>query len=392
MINENDAWINKNFTLQDSEKFKVMVRVYEDTFVSKEYFANTIAVGRSTVFNWFQKEQASFNTKSKTKICKAFNLFDTVWTDGFTTQEAFEEALPEYEKVGSPPSVRENNILVQLTKSKKDENMTIENLSKKEIDALLETKLEKESAFFMFAFAKKLKNDKKIKKALKVLDWIEAKACSFKYTHENELRHLKAVLLSDEKIKNWDEAIHILRSLYHSRHYHLEEPEILTLLASNYKRKALETHNPKEEIDMQLMTSAICLYEDAYALKPDNGKYYDAINLAYLYNLVDAIEVEYADTKELKQRYRELLRLWRIDTSSWWEVSSNAEFLMLLGDVDLAKIKINNFLENHKVKPFELDTTLRQLKLYMHFTADTPAPEFLEHLTESRKYLNFRER
>lgn len=65
---------------------------------------------------------------------------------------------------------------------------------------------------------------------------------------------------------------------------------------------------------------------------------------------------------------------------------------MLLGDVDLAKIKINDFLENHKVKPFELDTTLRQLQLYLHFTADTHAQEFLEYLTESGKYLNFRER
>lgn len=388
MIDENEAWVSKNFTLQDSEKFKVMVRVYEDIFVSKEHFANSIEVGRSTVFNWLQKEQASFNTKSKTKICKAFNLFDTVWTDSFSTQEAFEEALSEYQKRVVQPKVRENNILVALKKSKKDENMKIENLSKKEIDALLETKLENESAFFMFAFAKKLKNDKKVKKALKVLQWIEEKACSFKYTHENELRHLKAVLLSHDKIQDWDGAIHILRSLYHSRHYHLEEPEILTLLASNYKRKALEMHKLKEEIDMQLITSAICLYEDAYALKADNSKYYDAINLAYLYNLVDAIEVEYADKQEIQHLYGELSRIWRIDTHSWWEVSSDAEFLMLLGSVDLAKVKINAFLEHHKVKPFEFDTTLRQLKLYIQFTADENAQRFLEHLRESGKYLN----
>jgi len=135
--------------------------------------------------------------------------------------------------------------------------MNVNHLSKDEIDLLLDTKLEKESASFMFEFAKKLKNKKQIKDAL-------------------------------------------------------------------------------------------CLYEDAYNLKPDNAKYYNAINIAYLYNIVDAIEVEYSDKVEIETLYKNLSQIWRIDTSNWWMVCSDAEFLMLL-KVDLAILKINDFLDSHKV-------------------------------------------
>ncbi|CAA6820670.1 MAG: Unknown protein [uncultured Sulfurovum sp.] len=391
MINDNEAWIEDCFMLKDSEKFKVMIKVYENIFVNKEYFANKIGMGRSTVFNWLQKENASFNTKSKTKICQAFNLLDTVWRDSFSNEKIFEKALSEYEKIISQPSIRVENTLVKLQKSTKVKQMKVDNLSKEEMQILLESELEKKSAFFLFELSKVLQQQKEINEALRVLMLIESKESTFRYTHENQIRHQKAILLSSNDIKDWDTAIHILRSLYHSTHYHLKEPEILTLLASNYKRKALVHLDRREEVDMALITSAICLYEDAYHLKADNHKYYDAINLAYLYNLVDVIEIEYADKKEIETLYAELLRVWRIDTNNWWEVCSDAEFLMLLGKVDLAILKLNSFLEKHKVEPFELAVTIRQLKLYIEFTEDQNAKAFLDYLRESVKYLNLKE-
>ena len=65
-------------------------------------------------------------------------------------------------------------------------------------------------------------------------------------------------------------------------------------------------------------------------------KYYDAINLAYLYNITDSIETEYANEKEeITEIYQKLSKIWRIDDNSWWEISSDAEFLMLLGQYKL---------------------------------------------------------
>jgi tetratricopeptide (TPR) repeat protein len=347
-------------------------------------------VGRSTLFSWIQKERTSFNTKSKTKICKGFKLIDKVWSDKFYTEYEFEKSLPEYEKIEPIKSKKDiaKHVLAKLNNIDiRGNSVKIDNLSKDEIDSLLKSRLKEESVVFMFEFAQKLKNEKRISEALEVLNWIDDRNSTFKYTHENRLRHFKAILLSHNSIRDYDGAIHILRSLYHGSHYHLQEPEILTLLASNYKRKALNI-NSKDKIDMELITSALCLYEDAYRLKPDNAKYYDAINLAYLYNIVDTIEIEYANKQEIESLYKELLRIWRIDKTNWWEVCSEAEMLMLLGRVDLAILKIGDFLENYQVKPFEIDATTRQIKFYIYFTGDKNAQRFLDYLEESFRYID----
>jgi len=114
MIDENEAWIENNFTLKDSEKFKVMIRVYEDIFIDKKSFSKKIGVGRATIFDWIKKEKASFNTKSKTKICKGFGLLDTVWSDRFSTQESFEEQLPQYKKIEKSMKIRGQHIEIGL--------------------------------------------------------------------------------------------------------------------------------------------------------------------------------------------------------------------------------------------------------------------------------------
>jgi len=265
-----------------------------------------------------------------------------------------------------------------------------DNLSQKEINILLENRLEKESTTFMFALAKRLTDKNNIQEALSVLEWINNRDDSFKYTSGNKLKHQKAILLSHNSIKDWDGAIDILRSLYHSCNYHLEEPEILTLLASNYKRKALDGSKNKDEVDMNLLTSALCLYEDSYNLKPNNKKHYDAINMAYLYNIVDAIESEYADKTEIEILYKKLSEIWEVDTTQWWDVCTNAEFLMLLGEVDLAIEKMDEFFKFYgkTINPFAIEDVLfRQLRLYIKFTDDEGAKRFLGYLVGEWKKL-----
>ena len=253
------------------------------------------------------------------------------------------------------------------------------NLSQKEIDNLLK----KESIPFMFTLAKRLTSKNQVKEALKIFEWIESQNDSFKYTHKNKLQHQKAILLSHDTIKDWDGAIDILRSLYHASHYHLEEPEILTLLASNHKRKALDSAKSRDEVDMNLLTSSLCLYEDSYNLKPNNKKHYDAINMAYLYNIVDAIESEYADKTEIEILYKKLSEIWEVDTTQWWDVCTHAEFLMLLGEVDLAIEKMDEFFKSYSdnINPFAIEEVLfRQLRLYITFTDDEGAKRFLGYL------------
>ncbi len=92
------------------------------------------------------------------------------------------------------------------------------------------------------------------------------------------------------------------------------------------------------------------------------------------------IELSMPNRVDIETLYRDLNRVWRKDISNWWEVSSNAEFLMLLGEVDLALSFIYDFLENYEVKPFEIDATFRQLNLYIKYTDDRNAKEFLDNL------------
>jgi hypothetical protein len=155
----------------------------------------------------------------------------------------------------------------------------------------------------------------------------------------------------------------------------------------------LDSANSKEEIDMDFLTSALCLYEDAMRLKPDNQKFYDAINLAYLYKIVDSIEFEYADKLELNILAKIVSDI--KNREDWWEVSSKAEFLMLFGKMDDALFFINNFLESHvlnpslyKVDDFKMSVLFRQLKLYIQFTDDIDAKRFLGEIEESWKAIN----
>lgn len=383
MINMDDY----DYSAKDSEKFKIMTRVFRDIFVNADEFANKIGVGRSTVYNWLQKENASFNTKSKMKVAQAFGLLDTVWSERFDFgrdfEKDFEKRLCEFKKIEKPTAaVNETCIMIGLEQVKiKDKQVNVKDLSPSEIDLLLAGGLKQESAVLMYEIAQKLKSDDRIDDALQVLEWIDAKDSGFKYIHENALRLFKAVLLSHDAIRDWDGAIHILRSLYHSAEYHLKNYEVLTLMASNYKRKALEG----DLIDRRFLTSAMCLYQDAYNLKPDNEKYYDAVNLAYLHNITDAIDVGSFDKTDIETLYKTLSRNWRVDRENWWEVISEAEILMLLGKVDLAILKVNAFFDNHRDKmgAFDITTTLRQLNLYIDITDDNHAKQFANYLEES---------
>jgi len=377
--------------LTDTEKFSIMSRVFYDIYEGYEQFSQKITAGRSSVHNWEIRKTKNINSKSKSEICDIFNLQATVWTDTFYDEINFEHSLHNYRRITQKHTniQIEFKILGDIKDLSPQESSHLNNLKKNSFIKIDKLDIEKHSSNFLFELAKLLKNKKQIVDALSIVESIISSRTAFSYKYYQELQHLKAILLSDDTYKQWDDAIHILRLLYISK-YHLQESEVITLTASNFKRKALASNSgwkEKANIDTDQLLNAFTLYQEAYHLKDISSRYYDAINIAYLSNIIDMIEPKYADTEPIKALYNELKSKWTPDDSNWWEVSSNAEFLMLIGKPHQAEVEIANFLESNEVKPFEIESTLRQLEMYLHFVDDHNAQSFYNFLMESWKAL-----
>ena len=358
-----------------SDKFVELIKIYSDIFVDAESFSRKLGYKRPTsVWNWI--DGSNPNSKNRAKIADFFNLKTDIWIEEFISTKSFKKRIES----------GEFNIL-----SKKDNLENIDQYIYGEKIEMLDNLEDKDEPLALFHYAKKLKSKNRAKEALEVIKKIEESNSSYKYNNHNQIAHLKAILLSHDTVQEWDRALDILKKLYSSAKYHLQEPEIVTLIASNYKRKALYDSQKElksiEKIDVNLLVQAYSLYKEGYRLKDSQQKYYDAVNYAYIHNIIDTIEYEYAEKEELKKLYKELHTVWRIDVNSWWEVSSNAEFLMLLGDIDLAISKINYFLDTTSVDKFEIETSLRQLKIYTHLTKDKNGIKLYNHLKEALNYL-----
>ena len=376
-----------------AERFIEITEYYPHIFINQKEFSERLGyASASTVNSWMNGKTKDINAKNRGKICKIFQLSGDVWKRDLVTEVFLMNCFEDLELITKEIRAKSNIDKLIFDKptfiSKKEQEMLKQDLED-EVD------LTEKTPEYLFAYAQKLKKDKKIAEALDVLEKIEEHDSSYKFTHYNQIEHLKAILFSHDKLKDWDRATTILKRLYSSAKYHLEEPEIITLIASNYKRKALydkdkKTLLPINKVDMDLLVNAITLYQEAYALKDSNEKYYDAVNDAYLHNIIDAIEPEESSLKEIEELYAKLSRVWKIDKESWWHVSSNAEFLMLLGKIDLAILEINDFLELHikKIDSFEMDATLRQLEIYIHFTQDKNAIKYAKNLKESWNFLS----
>jgi len=365
MIDYDEAVDYRKYNLSDTKKFTIMVKTFPKLFESEKIFATKIFVSHSSVNHWMNHKTSKIKATAKSEISNIFNLVYSVWEDSFSCEENFEEELSNYKKVRKNKNIIERHIMKPI---------------------------ENKQPLSLFEQAKEYRKQKKVKEALELLEQIDADMSSFKYKHYNEIAHLKAILLSDDTIQDWDGAIDILRKLYFSAEYHFEEPEIITLIASNYKRKALYCPNTKnykemEDVDMDLIASALILYYEAYEEKDSQQKYYDALNYAYLYNISNTIESKEIDHERIKKLYSDFSKQWRVDECSWWEVISRAEFLMLLGEIERAISTMDYFLETHSLSPSEIDATFRQLKLYIHFTQDQNAIKFHQYLEESWSYI-----
>lgn len=386
--------------LSDSEKFVIILQKYCNQYATQKSLAQEMGIPEQSISDW-KNHNRTIRIKNRNSISKKFQLTDKIWLDAFYDTVNFEEQLDSY-KIIEKNTLNENtkqdidfirkNIIYPVNEMTAKEQTLLIALDKHQTIEYKEYKIETKSSIFLFELSKLLRNKNQIEEALEVLEIIQNNKGSFKYNHHHEIEHLKAILFSHQKIGNWNKSIDILRLLYVAQ-YHTHEPEIITLLASNYKRKALYHSKPhlkwieKEDINRDLLFSAMILYREAYEAKINQKRYDDAINFAYLYKISNELEGHQVDNLELTKMYHDLISDWQIESSNWWEVSSHAEFLMLLGDAKMAIHHISTFLEEQSVEKFKIETSLRQLELYLHFSNDRYAEEFYEYLVESWKHI-----
>ncbi len=386
--------------LTDTEKFHIMAMEYGEIFHDQAHFASKINASKQSLSLWYRRIGATINTLARIKICDAFNLQHTVWTDVFDDEINFRHSLPEYKKVSKPISIEEEQqrqldikIIGKGKKLTADEEDMLAKLATGSSLELSSIELENKSPIFLFELSKLFKDKNKIAEALEIIGILQSGNSTFRYTFHNEIEHFKAVLLSHDQMQRWDEAIDILRLLYSASRYHFVEPEIITLMASNYKRKALSKSNgdgwrDSDDVDVDLLATAFSLYGDAYKLKSKESRYYDAVNMTYLINIINTIEPSEDESLTASNLHSELTTEWRVDDESWWEVSSDAEMLMMSGKVDVSISKLNDFFEfNQDIDNFEIETTLRQLEMYLHCVDDANAKTFTKHLRKSWSYL-----
>ena len=253
----------------------------------------------------------------------------------------------------------------------------------------------KEHSFeFLFRVANLLLKNNDAKGALDIIEYIENSDSDFKYIYQREINHFKALCFSHSSIKDWDSAIHLLRQMYFDKS-HIDNIETLTLLASNYKRKALssKTNNNEwckvEEIDEAMLLESMRLYHRIYTQRVTD-KYYDGINLYYLAKIAEAIDI-WHDKETDKKIYDEVVKDVKNfipDQNNWWEVITKVEFLMLNGDSEAAISDIYMIFDNLDVKPFEIDATIRQIEMYTHFVDDESAKKVLDVLYQAKESIS----
>ena len=382
-------------TIADTQKFAVMTEKYDNLYGGYLYFSQKIGVGKSSVNDWQRRIERRIGHKSKTQICKVFHLNFNVWIEEFYDEKTFREALPSFEQITDETLKKRLDTKMIGTKAilvgnEEDELDELKNQNNIEVDF---EQLDNKSLLFSFELIPLLIANNQIEEALKCIEYLQNFDSTFKLYHYNQLEHYKAIIYSHSDIRQWDKAIEILRFLYSVSSYHLQNHEIITLMASNYKRKALTLDTDhswcsKEDVNLNLIANAIVLYNEAYNYKTVNKKYYDAINLVYLYKLLDTFDSdEEKNISTIENIYKELTLQWTYSRNSWWEVSTNAEFLMLQGDVKQAIFEIEHYLEQNEAKVFDIETTLRQVEMYLHFCDDKNAQEFYDFLEESWKFL-----
>jgi len=389
--------------LSDVEKF---LAIYHSgkfgSYSTDKAFCEASGINDSTLSGWVNSKIGRISKVNKQKLCHIWNLNCDVWTETFSNTHVFVQSLERFRQIEQPADLPIDGYII----AQRDETIALSKKEEKELETLskqsvlsIPPRLQELSSDYLFAYAGLLKAKNQAYEALMVLEVIAQRKDTFYYYFTAPIAHLKAVLLSHKSIGRWDDAIAELQFLYKVLHYHIKEPEILTLLASNLKRKATYGNNnkplTKEDVDTELLERTLTIYREAYRTKlhlHKQGKasefYYDAVNIAYLEKILTVIGRDEPDDEShqgMKELVEDVLTMWKPDPDNWWEVISRIELLMLIGDMSRADSELESYAHTHTIEPFEVTTTRRQLEQYIAYTDDVYAKTLDSWLAEIEK-------
>lgn len=151
--------------------------------------------------------------------------------------------------------------------------------------------------------------------------------------------------------------------------------ETLNLLAASYKRYCFQTlasiseQDGRNELLEKNLIKAKEIYLKAYNL-PFNQKekYYPSLNISYL-----ELIIGYIQKRDLNETLDILDEVWKdveIEITDYWSWISDVEKNILYQNYERAKKRIKNIedeIDVEKVEAFHIDSTLRQLNLYMNY-------------------------
>ncbi|HIJ82674.1 MAG: hypothetical protein HW380_3921 [Magnetococcales bacterium] len=151
------------------------------------------------------------------------------------------------------------------------------------------------------------------------------------------------------------------------------DAEVLTMLASQYKRHALfgegKPSNNADNINMkninkELLTRARNLYVEAFRLDVDN--IFPAINAAYLFKIVSGNQ-----TGQGIKLAQHILVTWEKDQDKdWWIAASLAEAEVIQEDYEKAMERFEYAVKKHKPTLFDKSATIYQLQILSKFVTN----------------------
>lgn len=385
------------------ERARVIIEYFKPQFKTMKDFTEYCHLKDRAPYDWKylsdeerekkigDRDDSSVQEKNRTNLCKYLKLKETIWVDKFISIEDMKNKFEDYrKKIDFSEFIHIDNFKT----TKEEENLLINHKQNKKL--LLKKKLfDLYSTEFLFKLANIYLKNNFAREALEIIDYIETVNSDFKYIYQKEIKHFKALCYSHNSIKDWESAIHLLREMYFDDSY-IDNIETLTLLASNYKRKALSSKQKDNmwcninEIDEALLLESMRFYHRIYWQKKIDN-YYDGINLYYLGKISDEINMWNKSNSD-KKIYDEIAKHARKNfnpkSNNWWESITKIEFLMLDGNTKEAISDFNMLYDNIDIKPFEIDATIRQIEMYTHFVDDKSAKKVLQVLKDARESIS----
>jgi hypothetical protein len=339
-----------------------------------------------TVGNWLKSNTDLKDTK-QILINLALNLEPTIWTDTFSSEVDMREQLPNYFKdwAGGVTVVKDG--VHQLNDL--DKENSLKNFKEKKKIDISKLDLEKEGMKFRLFLAQMLYEKRQLKEGFEVLESIEDSESEFSIKNENEVDFIKALIF--DKLGKRTKAKIIFKKLS-NRGYNVYNPEVDFLIGSQIKREAFYGKDGKElleELDVKTLNIALTYYMKYFSeitkmgekSKKYSERYYYAINVAYLFEMLNRIEDE--NRESASAIFRKIG--WRYNPDCFWETMTQAEFLVLQNRVEEAEKVFEDYAKRKNIDEGSLQSSLDQLKAFAHFTEDESAIEFLEFLKEFAK-------